>query len=273
MVIQLGLSFGDLSAALLKEAKNGAISWHEYNVEIAGVAEAFKPGLEAVGAYGQAFKNLIDSAGQGMQSVKSFKDIAVEAQEAGVTSMDELKKRLLAGGMDPEYVNALFASAAQRGITTLDQWANASDETSGAIVGDMEAMSKKLADQWEKLRTSISDLTDQINAIPTEVTSNIKINITSTLDDNAKKVLDSGIGIKVPTSTITGPSVSGSVKSFSSTSNAAANVLNAQPMSITINAQGAGAGVENTIRRVLVAEMPNITNSILNNYSSGYQRG
>jgi tetratricopeptide (TPR) repeat protein len=97
LVMELGLSFEQVSDALLKSALKGSISWAEFNRYIGETAEAFKPGLAAVGAINEAFQNLIDGAGQGRISVKSFKDVAVEAMEAGVTSMEGLKQRHVKG--------------------------------------------------------------------------------------------------------------------------------------------------------------------------------
>lgn len=190
LVQQLGISFEQVSEALLNSALKGQISWLAFNTYIRDTAEAFKPGLAAVGAIGDAFRNLIDSAGQGREAVKSFKDIAVEAMEAGVKTMDELRAYLLAKGFDPEYVDALINSALQRGVDTLQEMANASDSTAGAIVGDMEAMSGKLREAWEAMREDLSKLTEQLENIPKEVKSEVRVKVRTEYDANTKEVME-----------------------------------------------------------------------------------
>jgi hypothetical protein len=189
LVQQLGLSFEDVSKALLDSALKGQITWLAFNSYIRDTAEAFKPGLEAVGAIGDAFKNLLDSAGQGREAIKSFKDIAVEAMEAGIKTMDQLRQFLLSKGYDPEYVDALINSALQRGVDTLEEMANASDATAGSIVGDMEAMSGKLRESWEGMRQDLQKLTEELENIPKEVQSKVKIKIETEYDENTREAM------------------------------------------------------------------------------------
>ena len=198
LVQQLGISFEQVSEALLNSALKGQISWLAFNSYIRDTAEAFKPGLAAVGAIGDAFRNLIDSAGQGREAVKSFKDIAVEAMEAGVKTMDELRAYLLAKGFDPEYVDALINSAIQRGVDTLEEMANASDSTAGAIVGDMEAMSSKLREAWEGMREDLQKLSDDLKEIPKEVKSEVKIKVKTEYDQNTRDVMEKMPGTLPP---------------------------------------------------------------------------
>lgn len=196
LVQALGLDFEQVSDALLKAALKGQISWLQFNSYIRDTAEAFKPGLAAIGDIGAAFNNLIDSAGQGREAIKSFKDIAVEAMEAGVNTMEQLRQFLLAKGYDPEYVNALINSAAQRGIDSLKEWAEASDATAGAVVGDMEAASVKLQEAWAKMRESLAELAKGLKEIPKEVQSVVKVKVQTEFDDNTRELVS-----KLPGST------------------------------------------------------------------------
>lgn len=189
LVQALGLTFEQVSEALLKSALKGTISWLAFNSYIRDTAEAFKPGLAAIGDIGAAFQNLIDSAGQGREAVKAFKDIAVEAMEAGVKTMDQLRAYLLSKGFDPEYIDALINSAMQRGVDTLEEMANASDSTAGAIVGDMEAMSGKLREAWEGMREDLKKLTEDLKNIPKEVNSKVKIKIETEYDENTREAM------------------------------------------------------------------------------------
>lgn len=190
LMLQLGLTFEEVSEALLKSAMKGTISWLAFNSYIRDTAEAFKPGLSAVGAISQAFQNLIDGAGQGRESVKAFKDIAVEAMEAGVKTMEGLKQYLLAQGFDPEYVEALMDAAKQRGVDSLKEWSEATDQVAGSIIGDMEAMSTKLQEEWNKMRENLKDFSKSLKEIPKEVQSTIKIKVKTEYDENTKQVIE-----------------------------------------------------------------------------------
>ena len=189
LVQALGLTFEQVSEALLKSAMKGTISWLAFNSYIRDTAEAFKPGLAAIGAIDQAFQNLIDGAGQGRESVKAFKDIAVEAMEAGVTTMEQLRQYLLSKGFDPEYVNALINSAINRGIDTLKEWSEASDAAAGSVVGDMEAASGKLQEEWNKMRESLKGLSESLKEIPKEVNTTVKIKVKTEYDEATKEVV------------------------------------------------------------------------------------
>jgi hypothetical protein len=178
LVAQLGLSFEELAGKLEEAALRGEIRWAEYNVQMAGLNEAFEPGLVAVGAFDQALRDLEDSGGRGMAAVLAFKNVAVEAMEAGATSIEDLQARLLATGADPEVVNALVEAVRSQGITTLEEWANASNTTAGTIVGNMEAISKTIAQQWQDMQSKIDELQSSLAEIPSEIPVNIVISVT-----------------------------------------------------------------------------------------------
>jgi hypothetical protein len=91
--------------------------------------------------------------------------------------MEELKNHYLAEGVDPEIVNAIFEAAAQRGITSLEQWKDASDETTGAIVGDMFALSDTLKSQWESMQGTLEEINSALSEIPDRVEKSIIYNV------------------------------------------------------------------------------------------------
>lgn len=165
LVYQLGLSFEDLKGAILEAAKAGEIRWSEYNAQIAGLADAFEPGLKAVGAYGDAFQNLIDSGGRGMAALKAVQDTAVEGMEAGLTTVDQLGEKLKEQGLDPEWVDAYISAIKSKGITTLEELKNADQETMGQIVGNMESASESLGKSWQKMGEDIDSLSKKLDEL------------------------------------------------------------------------------------------------------------
>lgn len=194
LVQQLGIAQEDFLKALEASAVKGDITWHDYNVSVAAVTEAYKEGLSASGAYAQAFNNLRESGGRGMAAIKSFRDIAVEALESGVKSMDELKAKMIAEGADPAEVEALFAAAAQRGISTLEGWKEASNATAGAIVGDMYALSSSLASKWDEMKNTLEDVYKTLDQIPDKVEKSVTVDVRVNDPEGALDKLEGGNG-------------------------------------------------------------------------------
>jgi hypothetical protein len=177
MVRQLGLDFETLSKALEDAAMRGQIRWAEYNQQMAGLGDAFEKGLEGVGKYDQAMGDLIASGGRGMAAVVSFQNIGIEAIEAGCTTIEDLRQRLLDAGYSVEQVDALINAAAGRGITNLQDWANVSDQAAGQIVGDMESFSATLTEKWQEIGDGIDDLNNKLNEIPKDIVANIHVKV------------------------------------------------------------------------------------------------
>lgn len=278
LVQQLGLSFEQVSEALLQSAMKGQISWLQFNSYIRDTSEAFKPGLAAVGAIGDAMQNLIDSAGQGREATKSFKDVAVEALEQGLHTLEELQGFLLERGFDPEVVAALIQAAVQRNINTLDEWANATDSTAGAIVGDMEALSGKLQETWVGMRDNLKALQEQLEEIPEKVNSEVNIKVRTEYDDATREVMDklggalpsvpgegttdaatlkaaTGKGGKIGFAKLSGGvslgKISGAYKYSGQSVNADVGAAMVIAPTINIDARGAAPGVDQLVRRAV----------------------
>lgn len=200
LVQQLGLSMDDMIEKLVALGKNGAQSWLEVETAIQGVTEAFKPGLVAIGDTAGAFQLIVDSGGRGVAALKGVRDVAVEALEAGIKTMDGLAQKLLADGINPEQVNALMNGAKNRGIKTLEELANVSDRVGGGIVADMNAASASLAELWADMGNQLNDIKTKIEAIPTDVVTNYRINVTSEMSDETRGLLSGG-QISVPQTT------------------------------------------------------------------------
>jgi hypothetical protein len=155
MVKRLGLSFEEIEKQLVEIGLKGDKTWLEIETQIQGVAEAFKPGLTAVGAFGQAMSNLLGSGAKGFEAVQSIRDIAVEAGEAGIKSFDALRVELLKT-FDPATVDAFFKALKQRGVTSIGELMQISDRAAGGIVADMQALGVKFTDSGKKITDGIS---------------------------------------------------------------------------------------------------------------------
>lgn len=188
LVRQLGLDQEDMMQSLFAQASRGEINWLQYNSAVRGVNEAFKEGLVGVGAYSQALQQLVDSGGAGYDALLAVKNIGIEALEAEVKDLAELKEKLIAEGNDPEVVEALFQAAANRGIETLEQWRAMSDETAGAIVGDMYALNSALADRWQQMQNDLDAITEKMKNIPEKVKSTVDVKVN--ISDADRAVID-----------------------------------------------------------------------------------
>lgn len=162
MIHQLGVGFEEFEQKLIETGIQSNRTWLEIESDIASVENAFKPGLEAVGDYNKAIENLVNSGGRGFEAIQSLRDAAIEANEAGMKSMEEFKQKLIADGkFTAEQINIIFQALNQRGVTSLDSLANASDRTAGAVVADMTA----LGFSFKELADAIKQATDEIKEL------------------------------------------------------------------------------------------------------------
>lgn len=206
MVYQLGVSFEDMEKALVEAGRTGEMTWHEVEVAIQGVTEAFKPGLEAFADVKGAVEEIVDSGGRGMVALKGLKDLAKEVEEAGGKTLEDFKKKMLEAGVGPEEANAIYESLKARGIQTTEDIMNATDRTLGAITADIYAKSAKIAEAWDKAKLDFEDqnkqlekLRDNMNALPDEINSKVKLTFESELDENTRAVINSGAtGVSIP---------------------------------------------------------------------------
>lgn len=277
LVYQLGISLEDMTEKLVEVGKTGSMSWHEIEVAIQGATEAYKPGLEAIGDIKGGFNELVSSGGRGMAALKGVKDIAVEALESGAKSFEDFKKKAIESGISPELIDAYINALKQRNIASLEALASASDRTLGGIVADLESSSAMLSSKWKDMTTQIDDLNAKLNELPTELNSQITLDIKSNIDEQTQAAIDtinSGTGkISLPTSgnlmnntpSVSRPS-SGKVSGKISGRARNSQVVN-------IDARGAAPGVEQEIRRVMRDMKPEIINDAVNKVSDLSRRG
>lgn len=198
LVQNLGVSLEEMEGALVAAGEAGRMSWHEVEVALQGVHQAYGEGLVEHGAFSDAFRMLIDSAGRGQEAIKGFRDIAIEAQEGGIKTLEELKKLMLQKGLDPAEVNSLFQALEQRGIKTLEEWANATTRVAGGVIADMQSLNSTLADKWAEASQQLEQFNEELGKIPDESTKNVTFNVEANISDDARAVLDSQ-GAKVTT--------------------------------------------------------------------------
>lgn len=189
LVQQLGLSFSQLQDVLVKAGESGALSWHEVESALQGVANATKKGLAAFGDVKGAWDEIINSGGRGLAAIKGLRDIGLETLEKGGQTLEDIRKTLIKKGVDPAEIDTFMKALKIRGITSLEQLANVSSRVGGGIIADMQSGSKLLADTWADMAKQLEDVTNKLNDIPKEVASNVNLTVTSHIDDQTRGVI------------------------------------------------------------------------------------
>lgn len=128
--------FEDLANGLVDLANKGDITWGQFATQVQQVTDMFKPGISAAGAYAQALDNFWGSGGTGFDAIQSLRDMGIEALEAQIKTVDQLKAALIAAGRPADQVEKLFAAIGAQGIKTTEQLAQISDVIAGTITGN-----------------------------------------------------------------------------------------------------------------------------------------
>lgn len=151
----MGVSAEQLTDSLFEMAAAGELTWHEFEVFRQQLEKLPEEGLAAAGDFKTAMDLVLQSGGRGANSLRALHAVAVEAAEAGIDTLDGLKQALLDAGFEVEVVDALFSAFSNRGITSLEEFANASDRTMGGVIADMESAGV----QWDKYNDIIDATT------------------------------------------------------------------------------------------------------------------
>jgi hypothetical protein len=167
MVRKLGLTYEEMEKEIVAWGIENNKTWLEIEGNLQGAADAAKPGLAAFGDWKSAMDDFIASGGRGWDAIDSLRNIMIEAKEAGIQNLEELRQHMLRT-YDPKMVDAFFQALSQRGITSFDQLATASDRTAGGVVADMQALGfafKEVSDEMGELGDNIGKLADNIGRL------------------------------------------------------------------------------------------------------------
>jgi TP901 family phage tail tape measure protein len=186
MIGAFGLDLGALEEHFVNLGVTGEMTWLQVETALQGVNKLTHEGMEAVGDYTGAFEKLIESGGRGSKAIMAVKFIAIEAMEAGATSLDDLQSRLRdSGRFTEEQIAALFQALSQRGITSLEQLAGASNRELGGIVADIQSISSEFfaaAKDMNEFIDSAEKLAESVSKIPQNIQTDYRINVKVTGD-------------------------------------------------------------------------------------------
>lgn len=209
LVQQLNVSFEDMEKALVEVGRTGEKTWHETEVALQGVSQAFGEGLVQLGDVKGAYDEIYNSGGRGVAALKGIKDLAKEVQEAGGKTIGDIQSKLASAGVGQGEIDAIMGALRDRGIDTLDELLGASDRIAGGIIADIYSKSESIRKAWDeqtldfdKQNEKLDEMGKKLRDLPTEINSKVHIEFESQLDANTQAVIDSGMakgaGVTLP---------------------------------------------------------------------------
>jgi hypothetical protein len=275
LVQQLGLDMEDMIDALIAAGRTGEMTWLEVESAIQGVNSAFGEGLVAVGNVSGAWEEFVGSGGRGMAALKGLKDIAIEAMEAGAKSLEDLRARLIAAGANPEAVDAMINAIRGRGITTLQQLADANDRTLGGIVADTNAASESLTRDWQEMGNKVKEFKKTLDELDEKMTKDLTINIKTNFDENTQKAMDEGVYSDTPAEKLQSSPMETPSSKSARYRRTVSNESGAKSSSMVVNidARGAQRGVHNDVTTALAVMENRIVSRTANILAEQMQRG
>jgi TP901 family phage tail tape measure protein len=271
----LDISAEDLAQSFLNIGLSGEESWHQVEIWMQSIPELTGEGLVAFADLDGAIQRFRESAGTGKQSLVDLKNIMAEAREAGVKDFGELRTAMINQGIAVEDVDRFIQAMGQRGITTMEQFANASDRDLGGVVADMES----LGFQWENVGDGIEGADKNLDSLSEKLQKlenkevDIKINVNYEENDKPKE-LEGNSNFDFAGSTaksLSGGNSSRSLKSLNVDSSSLDTGMGA--FNINIDARGAGDGVEAKIMGAIMASQKQIMQGTISAVQQMSRRG
>jgi hypothetical protein len=275
LVQQLGLDMEDMIDALIEAGRTGEMTWLEVESAIQGVNSAFEEGLVAVGNVSGAWEEFVGSGGRGIAALKGLKDIAIEAMEAGARSLEDLRARLIQAGANPEAVDAMINAIRGRGISTLQELADANDRILGGIVADTNAASQSLTQQWEDMGNKVEEFKNTLTELDKQMTKDLTINVKTNFDSNTERAMDEGLYRDTPAEKLNSAPMNTPSSSSAKYRRTVSNNSGAKASSMTVNidARGAQRGVHSDVTTAMAVMENRIVNRTANILYEQMQRG
>ena len=222
LVQQTGISFDQLRDQVVKAFLDGKLSATQAAEALKGIEQISQKGIpDALGAVDQAFQNLIDSGTNGGAAlVDALGDIAAEATELSITSLDKVREFLTQSGKFTEaQISQIFAALASNGIDSIDELTNVTAEQAIQIVAALESAGFAFSETG----SAVTNIAEELNNIPSEINTIVRVRYVAEGDSAAAEAV--GQKIQDVTSTFT-PSGEG----ISTTSSASSGSSSRRPV-------------------------------------------
>jgi soluble cytochrome b562 len=191
--LQILLKRLDVSAEQMGESVKdawltGDLSAQDALVSLQKIQQVTTQGIpDGIGFTTQALDNLVASAGSGEVVLDALGDLAVEAGEKGINSLEGLRQDLLANGADAEKVKQAFDSFASAGINSLEALKDVSVDAGLQISSTLEAN----GDFFDEKVAKLEDIKNRLDQIENKEVD-IKFNIRSSIDSGTERAMNAG---------------------------------------------------------------------------------
>lgn len=178
-VQELGLDFESMAALIDQAAEQGAITWHEAEVQMQNLNKVTGEGLVAVGDLEGAYGRLLTTGGRGIPALNSLKNLAIESLEIGANTIEEFQKAATQLGISQEEVDRLATVLEGRGVNSMEDLKGASNRLLGSIIADLESSGIEWKDQVDKIddvQTAIDNLDTKISGLDQTIDLKVRIN-------------------------------------------------------------------------------------------------
>jgi TP901 family phage tail tape measure protein len=177
----LGLTTDQLADSIIKAGLAQNKTWLEIDTSLFGLSALAGEGLVAVGDLRGAYDLLIQSGGRGMTAIQALKDLAIEALEAGATTLEGLETKLRASGkFTSTEIQTLMQALRDHGINSIEDLKGATTQNLGAIVGELQALgvsfNKDVGDNIDAATESTKQLSQNLDQLPSKKSITIDIN-------------------------------------------------------------------------------------------------
>ena len=146
---ELGVSQQEYIDAQIELGNTGEASWLQVQSQINEANVLFGEGRAMVGDLDGAMRAFLATGGRGRQSLVQFQNVAIEAQERGIQTLDQLRQQLVTSGeFTAEEINSVFSSLETNGITTIQQFVDSSETQLISLVASFDAALQDAGQEW-----------------------------------------------------------------------------------------------------------------------------
>lgn len=144
LLLGLNIPIETFEESLLKALESGKISLREFVILMRDLRDGFKEVEEAEKDLGKATKLFAADTGDSIKTVRLFQTVIKAAMAQGVKSVDELVRKMVESGeISEEQGEVLLSALSAYGIETMEQLANATQETLAGVIVHITSVAKE----------------------------------------------------------------------------------------------------------------------------------
>lgn len=188
LMMQTGMDAETLGKNLSDAYMAGDLSAKQMVSSMDAVNKVMGDGLQAVGDTKTAFQSFMDTAQtSGSYATQTLADLAKEAEDLNIHTLEELKQQLIKDGFAVEDVDAAIQALKENGITDPTELVNLDPEQVARIVDAME----RLGVPMEEAAKTASELNETLKSIQeTDWEAHVKVIYE---EENKPKELEEGV--------------------------------------------------------------------------------